>query len=229
MNRSNENANRITFGQLGTGLVFGVAGMLAACTQGPGGGGIGLASGQDPDPGDRRFPDLLHPPPDSRGPGQRHARASVRRGRRLLRHALEARPRLAGRSRDRNHRAPAHRCRSAPAGRPLRHQGPRRRARRPARGLRHARPARRRRRRGRAADLEHLGIQHRDRHAASRDHLGHHRGGRPGRRARPIYPTAASCSPRRASARPRPSCSTRARRSSRPPPRRATNPRSCCT
>ena len=160
---------------------LGVAGLLAACTQGPGGGGIGLASGQDPDPGDRRFPDLLHPSPDPRGPGQRHARASVRRGRRLFRHAVEARPRLAGRPGNRAHRPPARRP-AGRAGRPLRHQGSRRRARRPARGLRHARPARRFRR-GRTADLEHLGIQHRDRHAASRDHLGHHRRGRPGRRA----------------------------------------------
>ena len=30
--------------------------MLAACTQGPGGGGIGLASGQDPDPATVDFP-----------------------------------------------------------------------------------------------------------------------------------------------------------------------------
>src|SRR6187549_75404 len=37
-------------------LVFGVAGILAACTQGPGGGGIGLASGQDPDPATVDFP-----------------------------------------------------------------------------------------------------------------------------------------------------------------------------
>ena len=37
-------------------LVLGVAGMLAACTQGPGGGGIGLASGQDPDPATVDFP-----------------------------------------------------------------------------------------------------------------------------------------------------------------------------
>ena len=37
-------------------LVLGVAGVLAACTQGPGGGGIGLASGQDPDPATVDFP-----------------------------------------------------------------------------------------------------------------------------------------------------------------------------
>jgi hypothetical protein len=41
---------------LGVGLVFGVAGLLAACTQGPGGGGVGLASGQDPDPATVDFP-----------------------------------------------------------------------------------------------------------------------------------------------------------------------------
>ncbi len=56
MNRSNENANRITFGHLTRALLLGVAGMLAACTQGPGGGGIGLASGQDPDPATVDFP-----------------------------------------------------------------------------------------------------------------------------------------------------------------------------
>src|SRR6187397_390269 len=37
-------------------LVLGVAGVLAACTQGPGGGGIGLASGQEPDPATVDFP-----------------------------------------------------------------------------------------------------------------------------------------------------------------------------
>jgi hypothetical protein len=56
VNRSIENANRITFGRMAAGLVFGVAGLLAACTQGPGGGGIGLASGQDPDPATVDFP-----------------------------------------------------------------------------------------------------------------------------------------------------------------------------
>ena len=56
MNRSNENANRITLARLGAGLVLGMAGLLAACTQGPGGGGIGLASGQDPDPATVDFP-----------------------------------------------------------------------------------------------------------------------------------------------------------------------------
>jgi hypothetical protein len=56
VNRSNENANRITLGHLARGLVFGVIGMLTACTQGPGGGGIGLANGQDPDPATVDFP-----------------------------------------------------------------------------------------------------------------------------------------------------------------------------
>jgi hydrazine synthase alpha subunit-like protein/WD40 repeat protein len=56
VNRSMENANRITFGQMARALVFGVAGMFTACTQGPGGGGIGLASGQDPDPATVDFP-----------------------------------------------------------------------------------------------------------------------------------------------------------------------------
>jgi hypothetical protein len=56
VNRSIENANRITLGRLGLGLVLGVATLLAACTQGPGGGGIGLASGQDPDPATVDFP-----------------------------------------------------------------------------------------------------------------------------------------------------------------------------
>ena len=56
MNRSNENATRITLGQMARAVVFGVAGILAACTQGPGGGGIGLASGQDPDPATVDFP-----------------------------------------------------------------------------------------------------------------------------------------------------------------------------
>jgi hypothetical protein len=56
VNRPFLNANRITFGRLGLGLLVSVAGLLAACTQGPGGGGIGLASGQDPDPATVDFP-----------------------------------------------------------------------------------------------------------------------------------------------------------------------------
>jgi hypothetical protein len=56
VNRPIMNANRITLGRLGLGLIVSVAGLLAACTQGPGGGGIGLASGQDPDPATVDFP-----------------------------------------------------------------------------------------------------------------------------------------------------------------------------
>jgi hypothetical protein len=56
VNRPYENATRITLGRWGIGLVIGVAGLLAACTQGPGGNGIGLASGQDPDPATVDFP-----------------------------------------------------------------------------------------------------------------------------------------------------------------------------
>lgn len=56
MNRPFVNANRITPGRLALGLLVSVAGLLAACTQGPGGGGIGLASGQDPDPATVDFP-----------------------------------------------------------------------------------------------------------------------------------------------------------------------------
>ena len=56
VNRSIENANRITLGRSALSLVVCAAGLLAACTQGPGGGGIGLASGQDPDPATVDFP-----------------------------------------------------------------------------------------------------------------------------------------------------------------------------
>jgi len=56
VNRSFQNANRITLGPIARGLLFGVIGLLAACTQGPGGGGIGLGSGQDPDPATVDFP-----------------------------------------------------------------------------------------------------------------------------------------------------------------------------
>jgi len=54
--RSIENANRITPGLLARGALFGLVSLLAACTQGPGGGGIGLASGQEPDPATVDFP-----------------------------------------------------------------------------------------------------------------------------------------------------------------------------
>ena len=56
MNRSNRKREPHHVRAHGPGLVFGVAGVLAACTQGPGGGGIGLASGQDPDPATVDFP-----------------------------------------------------------------------------------------------------------------------------------------------------------------------------
>ena len=56
MNRLNEKATCITLGHLARTLVLGVAGILGACTQGPGGGGIGLASGQEPDPATVDFP-----------------------------------------------------------------------------------------------------------------------------------------------------------------------------
>ncbi|MEO8018414.1 MAG: hypothetical protein ABI769_11400 [Pseudomonadota bacterium] len=66
MNRSNENANRVTPGRIVRGLVFGVISLLAGCTQGPGGGGVGLASGQDPDPATVDFPIfyIRHPIPE---------------------------------------------------------------------------------------------------------------------------------------------------------------------
>ncbi|HKW83082.1 MAG TPA: hypothetical protein VJN68_04945, partial [Burkholderiaceae bacterium] len=56
MNRSNENAKRITLGGRLAALVLCAAALLPACTQGPGGGGIGLGSGQDPDPATVDFP-----------------------------------------------------------------------------------------------------------------------------------------------------------------------------
>jgi hypothetical protein len=58
--RTIENANRITFGRRLGGLarwaVVCAAALVTACTQGPGGNGIGLASGQDPDPATVDFP-----------------------------------------------------------------------------------------------------------------------------------------------------------------------------
>jgi len=56
VDRTNENANRFTFGACARGVLIGVVTLLAACTQGPGGGGIGLGSGQDPDPATVDFP-----------------------------------------------------------------------------------------------------------------------------------------------------------------------------
>jgi len=66
VNRSIENANRVTPGLLARGALFGLVALLAACSQGPGGGGIGLASGQDPDPATVDFPIfyLRHPIPE---------------------------------------------------------------------------------------------------------------------------------------------------------------------
>ncbi len=66
MNRLIEITNRNTLARLGLGLLLSVAGMLAACTQGPGGGGIGLASGQEPDPATVDFPIfyIRHPVPE---------------------------------------------------------------------------------------------------------------------------------------------------------------------
>src|SRR6185503_16247208 len=37
-------------------LMVGVIGLLSACTQGPGGGGIGVGGGQEPDPATVDFP-----------------------------------------------------------------------------------------------------------------------------------------------------------------------------
>jgi hypothetical protein len=56
VNRATENATRITAGVCLRGLAIGMALLLGACTQGPGGGGIGLASGQAPDPATVDFP-----------------------------------------------------------------------------------------------------------------------------------------------------------------------------
>ena len=177
MNRSIENANRITAGAWGRGLLLGLAALLAACTRAP-----AAAAARIPIPrrsisrssiSATRFPRTRTTSPAS-ARSSRTTNTAPRCG------SATAPPRAPRKSSS----PPA--CAPRPwaaARRPLRHQGSRRRARWPARGLRDARPAGRFRR-GRAADLEHLGIQHRDRHAASRDLLGHHRRGRPGRRAR---------------------------------------------
>jgi hypothetical protein len=55
VNRSNENATRVT-NLLSMCIATCASILLAACNQGPGGGGIGLASGQDPDPATVDFP-----------------------------------------------------------------------------------------------------------------------------------------------------------------------------
>jgi hypothetical protein len=56
VNSSNETAKQITLGRLVRALGVCAVMLLPACTQGPGGGGIGLASGQDPDPATVDFP-----------------------------------------------------------------------------------------------------------------------------------------------------------------------------
>ncbi len=56
VNRSMENAKRITFIGRVSGLVACAVLFAAGCTQGPGGGGIGVGSGQDPDPATVDFP-----------------------------------------------------------------------------------------------------------------------------------------------------------------------------
>jgi hypothetical protein len=56
VNRSIENAKRITLVGRLAGLVLCAAALLPGCTQGPGGGGIGLGSGQEPDPATVDFP-----------------------------------------------------------------------------------------------------------------------------------------------------------------------------
>jgi hypothetical protein len=60
VDRPIENAKRIThqggLGPVGRTLILGIAALLAACTQGPGGGGIGLGGGQEPDPATVDFP-----------------------------------------------------------------------------------------------------------------------------------------------------------------------------
>ncbi len=56
MDRSIGNANRITSGTLRNGLLTGLVALLAACTQGPGGGGISVGDGQEPDPATVDFP-----------------------------------------------------------------------------------------------------------------------------------------------------------------------------
>lgn len=72
MNRLSKNANRITLGRISLGacargfILAAVAALLAACTEGPGGNGIGLANGQDPDPATVDFPIfyIRHPIPE---------------------------------------------------------------------------------------------------------------------------------------------------------------------
>ncbi len=66
-----KNANPVTLGRAlfdmgARAIVVGLAVLLAACTQGPGGGGVGLASGQDPDPATVDFPIfyIRHPVPE---------------------------------------------------------------------------------------------------------------------------------------------------------------------
>ena len=134
--------------------------LLAACTQGPGGGGIGLGSGQDPDPATVDFPIfyIRHQVPEDQDDVTRvrpfvedddysatlwkRDRASPGAAETELTARLRVDP--LGTADD---RYDIKDLAVSPDGL----QG----------GLRDARPARRCRRRGRAADLEHLGIQHR--------------------------------------------------------------------
>ena len=229
VNRSSENANRITLGGGARGVLFGAGDAAGGLYAGPGRRWHRPRKRPGPGSGHRRFPDFLHPPPDSRGPGRRHARAALRRGRRLQRHAVEARPRQPRRRRrSRSPRGCAPRpwaakpkiattSRISPC-RPTASRWPSRCAARSTTST--TKTSRRPGTSGNTTSRPTPCI-------ASSPRTSSPRKARTWRR--PIYPTAASCSPRRASASPRPSCSTRTRRSSRPRPRRATNPPSCCT
>ena len=199
--------------RLACGLLSGVAGMLAACTQGR---RRRHRPRQRPGRRIRRtvdFPIFYVKPPDSRGPGRRHARASVRRGRRLLRHAVEARPRLARRSGD---RASPRDC--ASTARPTDDRYDIKDLDVSPDGMQVVFAMR-----GPLDDdqdeeepptwnIWEYDIATDTLHRVITSDIIAEEGQDV---APPIYPTAASCSPRRASASPRPSCSTKARRSSK--------------